>query len=223
MVALESTIISHGMPYPDNVAMATEVEGIVREHGAVPATIAVLDGRPRIGLSADDLELLGSHPDVTKVSVRDLPYVVARGTHGATTVASTMRLASMAGIRVFVTGGLGGVHRGAQQSFDVSADLTELGRTPLAVVCAGVKSILDIGLTLETLETLGVPVLVDGSDEFPRSTPAAAGSGHRCGSTAPTRSPPSSGRPSTSACRAGSSWRTRSRSRTRSRRTRSVP
>jgi pseudouridine-5'-phosphate glycosidase len=167
VVALESTIISHGMPYPDNVAMATEVEGIVRAHGAVPATIAVLDGRPRIGLSADDLELLGSHPEVSKVSVRDLPYVVARGTHGATTVASTMRLASMAGIRVFVTGGLGGVHRGAPQSFDVSADLTELGRTPLAVVCAGVKSILDIGLTLETLETLGVPVLVDGSDEFP--------------------------------------------------------
>jgi pseudouridine-5'-phosphate glycosidase len=167
VVALESTIISHGMPYPDNVAMATEVEAIVRAHGAVPATIAVLDGRPRIGLSADDLELLGSHPQVSKVSVRDLPYVVARGTHGATTVASTMRLASMAGIRVFVTGGLGGVHRGAPQSFDVSADLTELGRTPLAVVCAGVKSILDIGLTLERLETLGVPVLVDGSDDFP--------------------------------------------------------
>ncbi len=167
VVALESTIISHGMPYPDNVAMATEVEGIVREGGAVPATIAVLDGRPRIGLTPDDLELLGSHPEVAKVSVRDLPYVVARGTHGATTVASTMRLAAMAGIRVFVTGGLGGVHRGAQQSFDISADLTELGRTPLAVVCAGVKSILDIGLTLETLETLGVPVLVDGSDEFP--------------------------------------------------------
>lgn len=167
VVALESTIISHGMPYPENVAMAAEVEAIVRAHGAVPATIAVLDGRPRIGLSPEDLELLGSHPEVTKVSVRDLPYVVARRSHGATTVASTMRLAAMAGIRVFVTGGLGGVHRGAPQSFDVSADLTELGRTPLAVVCAGVKSILDIGLTLETLETLGVPVLVDGSDDFP--------------------------------------------------------
>jgi pseudouridine-5'-phosphate glycosidase len=167
VVALESTIISHGMPYPRNVEMATEVEGIVREHGAVPATIAVLEGRPRIGLSPEDLELLASHPDVTKVSVRDLPYVVARGTHGATTVAATMRLAAMAGITVFVTGGLGGVHRGAQQSFDISADLTELGGTPVAVVCAGVKSILDIGLTLETLETLGVPVLVDGSDEFP--------------------------------------------------------
>lgn len=167
VVALESTIISHGMPYPQNVAMATEVEGIVREHGAVPATIAVLDGTPRIGLSPDDLELLASHGDVTKVSVRDLPYVVARRLHGATTVAATMRLAALAGIRVFVTGGLGGVHRGAQETFDVSADLTELGQTDVAVVSAGVKSILDIGLTLETLETLGVPVLVDGSDEFP--------------------------------------------------------
>ena len=167
VVALESTIISHGMPYPQNVAMAMEVEGIIREHGAVPATIAVLDGRPRIGLSADDLELLASHEDVAKVSVRDLPVVMARGAHGATTVASTMRLAALAGIRVFVTGGLGGVHRGAQQTFDVSADLTELGRTDVAVVSAGVKSILDIGLTLETLETLGVPVVVVGSDEFP--------------------------------------------------------
>lgn len=167
VVALESTIISHGMPYPQNVAMATEVEGIIREHGAVPATIAVLDGRPRIGLGPDDLELLASHEDVTKVSVRDLPLVVARGAHGATTVAATMRLAAMAGIGVFVTGGLGGVHRGAQQSFDVSADLTELGRTRVAVVSAGVKSILDIGLTLESLETLGVPVLVHGSEEFP--------------------------------------------------------
>ena len=167
VVALESTIISHGMPYPDNVAMAREVESIVRSSGAVPATIAVLDGQPRIGLSSDDLELLGSHPDVTKVSLRDLPYVMARGTHGATTVASTMRLAALAGIRVFVTGGLGGVHRGAQQSFDVSADLTELSQTDVTVVSAGVKSILDIGLTLETLETLGVPVLAFGTDEFP--------------------------------------------------------
>jgi len=167
VVALESTIISHGMPYPDNVAMATEVEAIVREHGAVPATIAVLDGTPRVGLDADDLELLASNGGVTKVSVRDLPYVVARGLHGATTVAATMRIAAMAGIRVFVTGGLGGVHRGAAQSFDISADLTELGRTPVAVVSAGVKSILDIGLTLETMETLGVPVLVNGSEEFP--------------------------------------------------------
>jgi pseudouridine-5'-phosphate glycosidase len=167
VVALESTIISHGMPYPRNVEMAVEVEGIVRDGGAVPATIAVLDGRPRIGLTRDDLELLASDPDVVKVSVRDLPYVVARGLHGATTVASTMRLSALAGIPVFVTGGLGGVHRGAQQTFDISADLTELGGTPVAVVSAGVKSILDIGLTLETLETQGVPVLVHGSDEFP--------------------------------------------------------
>ena len=167
VVALESTIISHGMPYPQNVAMAREVEGIVRAGGAVPATIAVLDGVPKVGLSTDELELLGSSPEVVKVSVRDLPYVAARGLHGATTVAATMRLAAMAGIRVFVTGGIGGVHRGAATSFDISADLTELGRTPVAVVSAGVKSILDIGLTLETLETLGVPVLVNGADEFP--------------------------------------------------------
>ena len=167
VVALESTIISHGMPYPDNVAMAREVEDIIRDGGATPATIAVLDGVPRIGLSGDQLEVLGSHPEVTKVSVRDLPYVVARGAHGATTVASTMRLAALAGIRVFVTGGLGGVHQGAESSMDVSADLTELGRTDVAVVCAGVKSILDIGRTLEVLETLGAPVVGVGSDEFP--------------------------------------------------------
>lgn len=167
VVALESTIISHGMPYPDNLAMAREVEGIVRSAGAVPATIAVLGGRPRVGLGADDLEVLASDPAVAKVSVRDLPSVVARGTHGATTVAATMRLAALAGIRVFATGGLGGVHRGAPQSFDVSADLSELAATDVAVVSAGVKSILDIGLTLEALETLGVPVLVHGSDEFP--------------------------------------------------------
>ena len=167
VVALESTIISHGMPYPQNVAMATEVEEIIRAAGAVPATIAVLDGRPRIGLTADDLELLASDEHVAKVSVRDLPFVVARRAHGATTVAATMRLAALAGIRVFVTGGLGGVHRGAQQSFDESADLTELGSTDVAVISAGVKSILDIGLTLERLETLGVPVLAYGSDEFP--------------------------------------------------------
>lgn len=167
VVALESTIISHGMPYPQNVEMATEVERIIHEHGAVPATIAVLDGRPRIGLGPDDLELLATSPDVAKVSVRDLPYVVSQGTHGATTVAATMRLASLAGISVFVTGGLGGVHRGAERTFDVSADLTELSKTSVAVVSAGVKSILDIGLTLETLETLEVPVVAYGTDEFP--------------------------------------------------------
>ncbi|HET9173424.1 MAG TPA: pseudouridine-5'-phosphate glycosidase [Actinospica sp.] len=167
VVALESTIISHGMPYPQNVAMATEVEQIIRDHGAIPATIAVLGGRPRVGLTPEDLELLATDPDVTKVSLRDLPYVIARGEHGATTVAATMRLAALAGIRTFVTGGLGGVHRGAQQSFDVSADLTELAQTDVAVISAGVKSILDIGLTLETMETLGVPVIGYGTDEFP--------------------------------------------------------
>jgi pseudouridine-5'-phosphate glycosidase len=167
VVALESTIISHGMPHPQNVEMARRVEGIVREGGAVPATIAVLHGRPTIGLSSDDLELLASDESVLKVSIRDLPYVVARGLHGATTVASTMRLAARVGIDVFVTGGLGGVHRGAATTFDVSADLTELATTSVAVVCAGVKSILDIGLTLEKLETLGVPVLGYGTDDFP--------------------------------------------------------
>lgn len=167
LVALESTIISHGMPYPRNVEMALEVEGIIRDAGAVPATIAVLDGVPRIGLSRDELETLASHGGVAKVSLRDLPYVIATGAHGATTVAATMRLAALAGIRVFVTGGLGGVHRGAETSFDISADLTELGQTDVAVVSAGVKSILDIGLTLESLETLGVPVVCFGTDEFP--------------------------------------------------------
>ena len=167
VVALESTIISHGMPYPQNVAMAVEVEGIVRDAGAVPATIAVLDGRPLVGLDRDQLEVLASDGSVAKASVRDLPVLAAQRRHGATTVAATMRLAALAGIRVFVTGGLGGVHRGAQQSFDISADLTELARTPVAVVCAGVKSILDIGLTLEALETLGVPVLGVGTEEFP--------------------------------------------------------
>lgn len=167
IVALESTIISHGMPFPQNVEMATEVERIVREGGAVPATIAILDGRPRVGLGNEDLHLLATSSDVTKISTRDLPYAVAKGIHGATTVASTMRLAALAGISVFVTGGLGGVHRGAERTFDVSADLTELSKTNVAVVSAGVKSILDIGLTLETLETLGVPVVAYGTEEFP--------------------------------------------------------
>lgn len=167
VVALESTIISHGMPYPKNVQTAREVEQIIRDGGAVPATIAVLHGVPRIGLSDAELDLLGSAENVRKVSIRDLPYVVARGEHGATTVASTMRLAALAGIRVFVTGGLGGVHRGAESSMDVSADLTELSLTDVAVVSAGVKSLLDIGRTLEVLETLGVPVITVGSDDFP--------------------------------------------------------
>lgn len=168
VLALESTIISHGMPYPDNVAMAREVEAITREHGVTPATIAVLDGVPRIGLDDAGLELLGSgQSDIRKVSIRDLPYVVARREHGATTVAATMRLAALAGIRVFTTGGLGGVHRGAATTMDVSADLTELSLTDVTVISAGVKSILDIGLTLEKLETLGVPVLGYRTDDFP--------------------------------------------------------
>jgi pseudouridine-5'-phosphate glycosidase len=167
VVALESTIISHGMPYPQNVEMATGVEKIIRDLGAVPATIAVLGGRPRIGLEPADLELLATSEEVAKVSVRDLPVVITRGGHGATTVAATMRLAALAGIRVFVTGGLGGVHRGGHRSLDISADLSELSTTDVAVVSAGVKSILDIGLTLEALETLRVPVLAYRTDEFP--------------------------------------------------------
>ena len=167
VVALESTIISHGMPYPQNVTMATEVEQIIRDGGAVPATIAVLDGRPRIGLGPDDLELLATSPDVAKTSVRDLPYVIARRGHGATTVAATMRLAALAGISVFVTGGMGGVHRGAPLTFDISADLTEMSLTNVAVISAGAKSILDIGLTLEALETLSVPVVAYRTSEFP--------------------------------------------------------
>jgi pseudouridylate synthase len=168
VVALESTIISHGMPYPNNVAMAREVEEIIRGHGVTPATIAVLDGVPRIGLDDQGLELLGrGQQPIRKVSIRDLPYVVARREHGATTVAATMRLASLAGIRVFTTGGLGGVHRGAATTMDISADLTELSLTGVTVISAGVKSILDIGLTLEVLETLGVPVLGYRTDDFP--------------------------------------------------------
>jgi pseudouridine-5'-phosphate glycosidase len=167
VVALESTIISHGMPFPQNVEMANEVEGIVRSHGAVPATIAVLDGRCHIGLDAAQLHQLATVAGVHKATTRDLPWLIATGATGATTVAATMKLAALAGIRVFATGGIGGVHRGAGTSFDISADLTELGVTPVAVVSAGVKSILDIVLTLERLETLGVPVVVNGSDDFP--------------------------------------------------------
>lgn len=176
VVALESTIISHGMPFPQNVQMAEEVEGIVRSTGAVPATIAVIDGRCRVGLSPEHLHQLATRPGVHKATTRDLPWLMATGATGATTVAATMRLAALAGIRVFATGGIGGVHRGAATSFDISADLTELGITPVAVVSAGVKSILDIGATLERLETLGVPVVVNGSDEFPSFF--SRGSGH---------------------------------------------
>jgi pseudouridine-5'-phosphate glycosidase len=167
VVALESTIISHGMPYPQNVQTAREVEAIVRAEGAVPATIAVSGGRIHVGLSPAELEHLATAKDVAKVSRRDLPYVLATGATGATTVAATMIAAHLAGIRIFVTGGIGGVHRGAETSFDISADLTELARTPVAVVCAGAKSILDLGLTLEYLETQGVPVIGYGTDRFP--------------------------------------------------------
>lgn len=167
VVALESTIITHGMPYPANVETALEVERIVRDAGAVPATIAVLDGVVRVGLGADELRALAHAEGVVKASRRDLAAIVAQRRTGATTVAGTMIVARRAGIRVFVTGGLGGVHRGAAASWDVSADLTELGRTRVAVVCAGVKSILDVPLTLEVLETQGVPVIGYGTDRFP--------------------------------------------------------
>ena len=167
VVALESTIISHGMPYPQNVETALAVEQVVRDHGAVPATVAVIDGVCRVGLDAAQIDDIGRRSDVHKATTRDLGWLVAQGATGATTVAATMRLAHLAGVRVFATGGIGGVHRGAPTSFDISADLGELARTPVAVVCAGVKSILDIALTLEHLETLGVPVLVNGADEFP--------------------------------------------------------
>ncbi|SCK21047.1 pseudouridine-5'-phosphate glycosidase [Vogesella sp. LIG4] len=160
VVALESTIISHGMPYPQNVDTALRVEAEVRAHGAVPATIAIIDGRLKAGLSHAEIEHLGKvGRTVAKVSRRDLPFIVAGKRTGATTVASTMIIAAMAGIRVFATGGIGGVHRGAESSFDISADLQELAQTPVAVVCAGAKSILDLGLTLEYLETHGVPVI----------------------------------------------------------------
>jgi pseudouridylate synthase len=167
IVALESTIISHGMPYPQNVETAREVEQVIRDAGAVPATIAIINGRICIGLSEQQLELLGASPDAMKVSRRDLPFVLAQGKLGATTVAATMICAALAGIPVFVTGGIGGVHRGAATSFDISADLQELAQTSVAVVCAGVKSILDIGLTLEYLETHGVPVVSVGQPGFP--------------------------------------------------------
>jgi pseudouridine-5'-phosphate glycosidase len=166
LVALESTIIAHGMPYPENVRTAREVEASIRRLGAEPATIALIGGRIRIGLSDDELELLARSTQAHKVSRRDLPAVLASGGIGATTVAGTMICAALAGIEVFVTGGIGGVHRGAPESFDISADLQELAKTSVAVVCAGAKSILDIGLTLEYLETHGVPVLSCEQDNF---------------------------------------------------------
>lgn len=167
IVALESTIISHGMPYPENISTARELEQIIRDNGAVPATIAIINGIIKIGLSESELEFLAQSKDVLKVSRRDIPSVISLGKTGATTVASTMIFAKLAGIKLFATGGIGGVHRGAETTFDISADLTELSQTDIAVVCAGVKSILDIGKTLEKLETLGVPVLGYQTNEFP--------------------------------------------------------
>jgi len=167
LVALESTIISHGMPWPQNVETALGVEQIVRDAGAIPATIAILEGKLCVGLDGRQLEMLGKSTGVWKVSLRDMPFVLSQNLAGATTVAATMRIASMAGIKIFATGGTGGVHRDAENSFDISADLTEMAQTSVAVVSAGVKSILDIGLTLEYLETLGIPVVTFGQDEFP--------------------------------------------------------
>ena len=167
VVALESTIIAHGMPHPQNLETAQALEQIIRDAGAVPATIAVIAGDFKVGLTAAELFVLATEQDVMKLSVRDLPLAAAKRLHGATTVAATMRLAARAGIRVFATGGIGGVHRGAETTFDISADLTELAETPVAVVSAGAKSILDIGRTLEMLETLSVPVIAYQSDIFP--------------------------------------------------------
>jgi pseudouridine-5'-phosphate glycosidase len=168
VVALESTIIAHGMAYPANVETALAVEQVVREHGAVPATIAIIGGRLKAGLSRKEIERFGKEgPGIMKVSVRDLPFVVGRGLDGATTVAATMRIAAMAGIPVFATGGMGGVHRGAGETFDVSADLTEMTQSNVALVTAGAKAILDLPLTLERLETDGVPVVGYGTGEFP--------------------------------------------------------
>lgn len=167
VVALESTIISHGMPYPKNVETAIAVEQVIRDNGAVPATIAIMNGKCHVGLSKEQIEYFGKAKDVWKVSIRDMPYVISKNLYGATTVAATMRIAAIAGIKIFVTGGTGGVHRGAETSMDISADLTEMENTSVAVVSAGIKSILDIGLTLEYLETKGIPVVTYRQDEFP--------------------------------------------------------
>ena len=167
VVALESTIISHGMPYPKNVETALAVEQVVKANGATPATIAIINGKCCVGLSADEIEIFGKEKNVWKVSLRDMPYVISKNLYGATTVAATMRIAAMAGIKIFATGGIGGVHREAENSLDISADLIEMSKTNVAVISAGVKSILDIGLTLEFLETQGIPVITIGQDAFP--------------------------------------------------------
>ena len=167
VVALESTVIAHGLPYPENVEVAQAMEAVIRNEGAIPATVGIHDGKIVIGLNKDEIERLGTAQDVLKVSRRDLAVALATGRLGATTVAGTILCASMVGIRFFATGGIGGVHRGAETSMDISADLTELSRTPVLVVCAGAKSILDLDLTLEYLETQGVPVIGWQTDEFP--------------------------------------------------------
>jgi len=167
VVALESTIISHGMPYPRNVETALNVEKIIRDNNAIPATIAILNGKLKVGLTKEEIEYLGKAKNVIKTSRRDISFIISKKSDGATTVASTMIIAALAGIKVFATGGIGGVHRGATETFDISADLEELAHTNVAVICAGAKSILDIGLTLEYLETHGVPVVGYQTEEMP--------------------------------------------------------
>lgn len=175
VVALESTIISHGMPYPKNVATALEVERVIREHGAIPATIGVIDGDPVVGMTPEEIEEFGKRKGIIKVSRRDLPVVYAKKLWAATTVAATMIIANQAGIKLFVTGGIGGVHRGAQETMDISADLQELAKTNVTVICAGAKAILDLPLTLEYLETMGVPVLGYKTAELPAFYTAHSG------------------------------------------------
>ena len=175
VVALESTIISHGMPYPKNVATALEVERVIREHGAIPATIGVIDGDPVVGMTSEEIEEFGKRKGIIKVSRRDLPVVYAKKLWAATTVAATMIIANQAGIKLFVTGGIGGVHRGAQETMDISADLQELAKTNVTVICAGAKAILDLPLTLEYLETMGVPVLGYQTEELPAFYTAHSG------------------------------------------------
>lgn len=184
VVALESTIISHGMPYPENVKTALELERIVKNNGAIPATIAIIGGKIKIGLTEEEINFLGKSKAVVKVSRRDIPFALAKKLNGATTVASTMIAASLAGIKIFATGGIGGVHRGAQQTFDISADLMELSQTNVAVICAGAKSILDIGLTLEVLETLGVTTVGYKTENYPAFYTRSSGfkADYRCDS-----------------------------------------
>lgn len=167
VVALESTLISHGFPYPENLKVAGEMEEIIRGYGVVPATIAVIGGKIKVGLTKDELEFMATSKDILKASRRDLAVIAAKGLNGATTVAATMMVAEKVGIKIFATGGIGGVHRGAEKTFDISADLQELARTPVVVVCSGAKAILDLPLTKEYLETMGVPIIGFGSEELP--------------------------------------------------------